>query len=115
MKTQNDVRVTIRVDKNLKENAEALFERLGMNMSTALNVFLRKAVDESAIPFTVSANKTGFEYALTANDITKAFTDAVHSEIDDKKQKGLPVARYDADKKQAYLENADGTREYING
>ena len=115
MKVQNDVRVTIRVDKDLKENAEILFGRLGMNMSTALNVFLRKAVDESAIPFPVSAKKAGFDYGLSANDIANAFTDAVQEEIDDKKQKGLPVARYDADKKQAYLENADGSRVYING
>ena len=115
MKIQNDVRVTIRVDKDLKENAEILFERLGMNMSTALNVFLRKAVDESAIPFYVSIKKAGFGYDLSASDITSAFTNAVQDEISDKKQKGLPVARYDADKKQAYLENADGTRVYING
>ena len=115
MKVQNDVRVTIRVDKDLKENAEVLFERLGMNMSTALNVFLRKAVDESAIPFPVSAKKTGFVHGLSANEITNAFTNAVQDEIADKKQKGLPVAGYDTEKKQAYLENADGTREYING
>jgi DNA-damage-inducible protein J len=115
MKIQNDVRVTIRVDKDLKENAETLFGRLGMNMSTALNVFLRKAVDESAIPFPVSAKKAGFGYELSVSDVTSAFTNAVQDEIADKKQKGLPVARYDANKKQAYLENADGTREYING
>ena len=109
------VNISIRVNRELKENAETLFERLGMNMSTALNVFLRKAVDESAIPFPVSAKKTGFGHSLSANDITSAFTDTVQNEIADKKQKGFPVARYDADRKQAYLENADGTREYING
>jgi len=115
MKVQNDVRVTIRVDKDLKEHAEFLFERLGMNMTTALNVFLRKAVDESAIPFTVSAKNTDFGYGYSANDITTAFSETVQNEITEKKQNGFPVARYDAEKKQAYLENADGTREYING
>ena len=112
MKVQNDVRVTVRVDKNLKEHAEILFERLGMNMSTAMNVFLRKAVDESAIPFSVSVKKPDFGYGLSEKDIMDAFNDAVQDEIADKKLKGFPVARYDADKKQAYLENADGTREY---
>jgi len=115
MKVQNDVRITIRVDKDLKENAEILFGRLGMNMSTAFNVFLRKAVDESAIPFPVSAKKAGRGYELSTSEITSAFTDAVQDEIADKKQKGLPVAKYDTDKKQAYLENADGSRVYING
>jgi len=113
MKVQNDVRVTIRVDKDLKEHAEALFERLGMNMTTALNIFMRKAVDESAIPFPVSVKNNAFVLGFSASDVTGAFTDAVQDEIADKKQKGFPVARYDAEKKQSYLENADGTREYI--
>lgn len=81
MKTQNDVQVTIRVDKNLKESAESLFSRLGMNMSTALHVFLRKAVNEDAIPFAVSARRSGFGEGLSSEDITSAFTAAVQREI----------------------------------
>jgi len=115
MRVQNDVRVTIRVDKDLKERAEVLFDRLGMNMSTALNVFLRKAVDEEAIPFAISAKSTVFGQGYTSSDITSAFETAVNHEISQSQQKGFPVARYDTDKKQAYLEAADGTREYING
>jgi len=115
MRVQNDVRVTIRVDKDLKERAEVLFDRLGMNMSTALNVFLRKAVDEEAIPFAISAKSAVFGQGYTSSDITSAFEAAVKNEILQSQQKGFPVARYDTDKKQAYLEAADGTREYING
>ena len=115
MKAQNDVRVTIRVDKDLKERAEILFDRLGLNMSTALNVFLHKAVEESAIPFMVSMKKTEFGAGYSADDITNAFTKIVENEIADNQKKGFPTAKYDADKKQAYLESADGTREYING
>ncbi|MCL2337919.1 MAG: type II toxin-antitoxin system RelB/DinJ family antitoxin [Firmicutes bacterium] len=114
-KAVSDVRLTIRVDKSLKEQAEILFERLGMNMTTALNVFLRKAVAESAIPFPVSTSKnTGFGPGYTAAGITEAFTDAVQNGIVASKRQGFPVARYDADKKQAYLETADGAWEYIN-
>ena len=54
MQTQ-DVRVTIRVNRELKESAEALFEYLGLNMSNAVNIFLRKAVDQRGIPFPVNA------------------------------------------------------------
>jgi len=115
MKAQNDVRVTIRVDRELKERAEVLFERMGMNMSTALNVFLRKTVDESAIPFTISVKNAGFVNGYPVNDITESFTAIVHNDITENKKKGFPVARYDEEKKQAYLETADGTREYING
>jgi len=114
MKAQNDVRITIRVDKELKEQADILFNRLGLNMSAALNVFLRKAVEESAIPFAVSLKRTGFGAGYSADDITNAFTKIVEGEIAENQQKGFPVAKYDADKKQAYLESADGKREYIN-
>ena len=115
MKVQNDIRVTIRVDKDLKKRAEILFERMGMNMSTALNVFLRKAVDESAIPFPISVKPPVVGYGLSANDVTNAFVAAVQDEISIKKQEGFPVAKYDAEQKKAYLETADGVREYING
>jgi len=115
MRTQTDVRVTIRVDKDLKEQAEVLFDRLGMNMSTALNVFLRKAVDEAAIPFAVSAKTTGFGSGYLPNDITGAFMSAVRNDTEENRRKGFPIARYDSDQKKAYLETAGGTREYING
>ena len=113
MKAQNDVRVTIRVEKDLKEHAEALFDRLGMNMSTAFNVFLRKAVDEGAIPFPVSTKNAVFGSGLNPADIANAFETSVRNEIADKQQKGFPIARYDAASKRAYLESIDGTREYI--
>lgn len=92
-----------------------MFNRLGMNMSTALNVFLRKAVNEDAIPFAVSAKRSGFGTGLSSEDVTNAFTAAVQREIAKNRQNGFPVARYDQDTKQAYLKFADGRTEYING
>ncbi|MBT9141461.1 MAG: hypothetical protein DDT30_02053 [Dehalococcoidia bacterium] len=112
MKSQGDVQVTIRVDKNLKESAESLFSRLGMNMSTAFNVFLRKAVSEDAIPFPVSIKSSRFVAGYSEDDITNAFQAAVQREIVGKKQKGIPVARYDGETRRAYLEYPDGTRVY---
>ena len=114
MRIQNDMRVTIRVDKELKERAEMLFDRLGMNMTTALNVFLRKAVDEEAIPFMISSKKTTYGNGYTASDVTNAFEASVRKEIAESQKKGNPVARYDVGTKRAYLEYADGTREYID-
>jgi len=113
MKVQDDVRVTVRVDKELKEQAEILFEQLGMNMSTALNIFLRKAVDEAAIPFPISVKKVTIGNDNSVNDITGIFNAAVLDEIEAKKKSGNPVARYDAQSKRAYLEYADGAREYV--
>jgi len=111
---QNDVRVTVRVDKNLKNSADNLFERLGLNMTTAFNVFLRKAVDENAIPFPVSAKPTGFADGFSSDDITLAFTNNVIKETSRNTKNGLPIARYDVKTQRAYLEAADGSREYVN-
>jgi len=111
MQTQ-DVRVTIRVNRELKESAEALFEYLGLNMSNAVNIFLRKAVDQRGIPFPVDTGNQGFG-GLSADEVTRAFNNAVKQDIAKKQKKGLSVARYDAETGQAYLENADGTREYV--
>jgi len=115
MKVQDDVRVTFRVDRTLKEQSESLFNNLGLNMTTALNSFLRKAVNESAIPFPISVrnDKIGHDYAPA--DVTSAFQAAVQSSIAENKNKRAPIARYDTTRKQAYLEHADGTKEYIHG
>jgi DNA-damage-inducible protein J len=43
--------LTIRIDSELKREAEALFNRVGLNMSSAIHVFFRQAVGAQAIPF----------------------------------------------------------------
>ena len=35
--------MNLRVDKNLKKEAETLFDSLGINMTTAINIFLRQS------------------------------------------------------------------------
>ncbi|MDR2712769.1 MAG: type II toxin-antitoxin system RelB/DinJ family antitoxin [Clostridiales bacterium] len=48
--------INIRMDKSLKEKAESLLSELGMNMTTAFNIFLRQAVRQGKIPFEISLN-----------------------------------------------------------
>jgi len=43
--------LTIRIDDSIKQEAETLFNRIGLNMSSAINVFFRQAIREQAIPF----------------------------------------------------------------
>jgi DNA-damage-inducible protein J len=45
--------LNIKIDRNLKAEADALFNALGMTLSTAVNVFVRQAVQEQAIPFQI--------------------------------------------------------------
>ena len=47
------VNISVRVDPALKKQADALFDDLGLNMSTAINMFLKSAVSHNGIPFEV--------------------------------------------------------------
>ena len=47
----NSTNLNIRVDEDLKRRAENIFNELGMNLSTAMNLFLRSAVRYGGIPF----------------------------------------------------------------
>ena len=43
--------LNVRIDADLKKQAEEIFSELGLNMSTALTVFLRQTVRTNGIPF----------------------------------------------------------------
>ncbi len=43
--------LTVRIDENIKLEAELLFSKIGLNMSSAINIFFRQAIREQAIPF----------------------------------------------------------------
>lgn len=53
--------ITIRMDANLKVQAEALFNELGMNLSTAFNIFVRQSLREGAIPFKIQLESPNAE------------------------------------------------------
>ena len=55
--------LNIRTDKNIKEQAEEIFNELGLNMTTAVNMFLRTAIREHGIPFEL---KLDIPNAITA-------------------------------------------------
>ncbi|MDU2292997.1 MAG: type II toxin-antitoxin system RelB/DinJ family antitoxin [Peptococcus niger] len=43
--------LNIRTDKEVKEQAETIYAELGLNMTTAVNLFLRASIRASGIPF----------------------------------------------------------------
>lgn len=45
--------LNIRTDKDVKEQAEQIFNELGLNMTTAINIFLRTTIREQGIPFSL--------------------------------------------------------------
>ena len=57
----NTTNISIRMDADLKAQADALFNELGMNLTTAFNIFLRQAVREGCIPFNITINTPNAE------------------------------------------------------
>ena len=46
--------ITMRMDEDLKAQAEELFADLGLNMTSAFTIFVKQAIREQRIPFTIS-------------------------------------------------------------
>lgn len=67
-------RISVRMDSDLKAQADEFFGELGMNLSTAFNVFVRQSLREGRIPFDISLNQPNKETVaamLEAERITK--------------------------------------------
>lgn len=43
--------LNIRTDKAIKDQAEIIFNELGLNMTTAINIFLKAVIRDQGIPF----------------------------------------------------------------
>lgn len=70
----NTTNISIRMDADLKAQADALFGELGMNITTAFNIFVRQALREGRIPFDISLNQPNRETLaalMEAERITK--------------------------------------------
>lgn len=50
------INVNIRMDSDVKENADALFHELGFSLTTAINAFVKQSLRERAIPFQIKAD-----------------------------------------------------------
>ena len=49
--------LNIRTDKAIKDQADRIFSELGLNMTTAVNIFLRTAIREQGMPFELKLEK----------------------------------------------------------
>ena len=63
--------VTARVDENVKKEAETLFKKRGLNMSTAMNLFLKKCILEQGIPFELKIPNEEIEENIQENENLK--------------------------------------------
>ena len=80
------VNMSIRMDTELKKQADAMFSDMGLNMTTAMNMFLRQVVRQGRIPFEI------------ATDIPNSETVAAIKEMDDMISGKIPAKRYSSTK-----------------
>ena len=69
MAAKTDTSMTIRMNREIKQEAQESFAALGMDMTTAINVFLRQAIYYRGFPFDVRME--------TPNEETKAALEEV--------------------------------------
>lgn len=65
---------SVRMDSEIKKQCEALYGELGMNLTTAINVFLRQSLRAGGFPFEVrldQPNKETIAAMLEAERIAK--------------------------------------------
>ena len=72
--------ISIRMDSDLKAQADALFSELGMNLSTAFNIFANAFVRNNGMPFPLTLNTPSAEIS---REQMLADTDAVLSSFAD--------------------------------
>ncbi|MBC7076355.1 MAG: type II toxin-antitoxin system RelB/DinJ family antitoxin [Syntrophomonadaceae bacterium] len=65
----NTTNLNIRIDEDLKRQADAIFSELGLNMSTAINIFLRYSVRYGGIPFDLRVEKPNAETLTAIDDV----------------------------------------------
>ncbi|MGN0005628.1 MAG: type II toxin-antitoxin system RelB/DinJ family antitoxin [Candidatus Gastranaerophilaceae bacterium] len=76
------VNMSIRMDTELKKQADAMLADMGLNMTTAMNMFLRQVVRQGKIPFEI------------ATDIPNSETLAAMKEMDDMISGKIPAKKY---------------------
>jgi DNA-damage-inducible protein J len=86
--------ITIRMDRDLKDRAEGIFQSMGMNLTTAFTIFAKTVVREGKLPFEIAANP--FWSVENQKRLKKAMSDietgrncAIHELIEDAHDENL--------------------------
>jgi DNA-damage-inducible protein J len=67
----------IRVSDELREEADQVLEQIGMDMPTAIRVYLKKIVHSRSIPFTLEADQTWVAEPVSVDAETQRMMDSV--------------------------------------
>lgn len=73
--------ITVRIDESLKKESSEIFDQLGMDMTTAIRIFLKKSVMNRGLPFELklSPQLTNDEFA----DLVASVSPIVKVDVND--------------------------------
>ena len=74
MATKN---ITFRLDETLKKQAEIIYESMGLNMSTALQIFVTQTVARGSIPFSIEADDDAMYRAYVLRELAESKKEAM--------------------------------------
>ena len=63
--------ITFRMDELLKKQAESLFDQMGINMTTALNAFVKETVREGKMPFDLKGDDRAFGDNISYEELAR--------------------------------------------
>lgn len=104
-------RLSVRVDEESKQAASEVLNKLGMSMSTAINLYFRQIQLKKGIPFEISLPNAAPSLVDTMQKNAKA---AIREEVQKLQDNRLPLAMYDNAIKKPYMLYPDGRKEYLN-
>lgn len=61
--------MNIRMDSKVKQDAEILFSELGLNMTAAINLFLRQSIRKQSIPFELALHVPNAETLAAMKEV----------------------------------------------
>ena len=74
MATRN---ITFRLDETLKRQAEIIYESMGLNMSSALQLFVAQTVAKGSIPFAIEADESAKHRAYVLRELSESKKEAL--------------------------------------
>ena len=85
MRKGNTISINIRLETELKKQSEKLFSELGLNMTTALIIFLKQAVRQQRIPFEIALDNPNQDTVAAMKEASRISNDkniACYNDVD---------------------------------
>jgi len=64
--------LSIRIDRGLKDEADSIFNDMGMNLTTAITIFIKQAVRQKKIPFEIALDSNNNEKGISLFEVVAA-------------------------------------------